>query len=218
VLPGDPGRLESNEVVAPAIGAGTVASAQRGRFIEEKELGVGTGAHDWMLVALEGQDTTDPSLMLPATSQELLGLRVVDDPPVSHEGAARIDCRQFPKGINAVLKWHGFRGSKFGDRTTYTLPVIEVFDVDHLVVDSHGSSSGPFPLVVEIKRKPCDSKRVIADFEITNDMGSGFQGCLGDGARHHGSARQCMPVVTIDRFVPFGIFGDFGGAIILRVD
>jgi hypothetical protein len=60
-----------------------------------------------MLVVLEGQHTTDPALMLPATPQELFGLRVVDNSSVSDEGATCIDRRQFSEGGGAVLKWHG---------------------------------------------------------------------------------------------------------------
>ena len=41
-----PGRLEAPEVLAPAFGARAVAGGERGRFIEEEQLGVASRRHD----------------------------------------------------------------------------------------------------------------------------------------------------------------------------
>ena len=41
-----PGRLEALEVLAPAFGARAVAGGERGRFVEEEQLGVASQRHD----------------------------------------------------------------------------------------------------------------------------------------------------------------------------
>ena len=56
--------------------------------------------------------------------------------------------------VAARFAWDG---EGRGDRISCTLSVVKVFDIDHLVVNGHGSSSGPFPLVIEIKRQLRDS-------------------------------------------------------------
>jgi hypothetical protein len=62
--------------------------------------------------------------------------------------------------MGRLPEWqNGYLASRFtwdgegrGDRIRCTLSVVKAFDIDHLVVNRHGSSSGFVSLVIEIEQ------------------------------------------------------------------
>src|SRR4051812_22601193 len=85
-----PGRGEAREVVAPALGAGAVAGGERGRLVEEEQLGVAAWGQDRVTApAMELQPAGHPMWVPPAGGPQPAG-RVVEGATVAHERAAGI--------------------------------------------------------------------------------------------------------------------------------
>ena len=84
---------------------------KRGRFVEEEQLGVAAGFHDFLLPPFERERAGDPVLMR-------MGARhhpcfVMQEAPVAHQGAFCGYGMEGSERVDTVLKWHGqVQGSK----------------------------------------------------------------------------------------------------------
>ncbi len=90
-------------VVSPSQTLGTrpVAGSQRGRFIEEEQLGITSGRHHLAMPSLELENAVDPALEPPLPPD--LPVLVVQEPPVAHQRAALRRGDDGSKGRDPVL-------------------------------------------------------------------------------------------------------------------
>ena len=79
---------------------------QRGRFVEEEQLGIRTGAHDGVLITFELEPAAHPGLMLPTPGEECLLVRIVNDSAVPHEGSAGGGGDQLAAWRDSILQGH----------------------------------------------------------------------------------------------------------------
>src|SRR5437660_451822 len=93
------------ELISPGarMPAGPVSSGERGRLVEEKQLGVIT-APDVALAVLEVEHAADPLPRRPAPPGQLLIVGVEASATIAHEQAARGRRKQLAKRIDAVLQ------------------------------------------------------------------------------------------------------------------
>ena len=101
-----PRGAEALGVVAAAIEARTMAGCERGRFIEEEQLGPASLAHHLAPASAELAEAGDPGWSGPALSQERLARGVMDDAAVAGEQPAMRRCDDVACRRDAVLQWH----------------------------------------------------------------------------------------------------------------
>jgi hypothetical protein len=100
-----PGPGESLRILAAAFEAGPVSGGERGRLIEEKQLGV-IAAPDVALAVLEVEHAADPLPRRPAPLGQPLIVGVDASAAVAYEQAARRRGDQLAERIDAVLQGH----------------------------------------------------------------------------------------------------------------
>ena len=95
-------------VGSPAFGAGTMAGRQRGRLVEEEQLRVAAGRHEWgPTPSAKLQATGDPSLGCVEAANRA-GV-IVKAPAVAVDEASLGGRDQISQRRHAVLTWHAFR-------------------------------------------------------------------------------------------------------------
>ncbi len=98
----------SQEIVvsrASAKSAGAVPGGQRDGFVQEKQLGVVSGLHDFAVPILVGQIADDPGFVTPAGFANLL-VFIVQDAAIAHEQAAGGVADDLGRGEDAILVGH----------------------------------------------------------------------------------------------------------------
>jgi hypothetical protein len=85
---------------------GAVAGRERGRLVEEEELGV-EAAPDVALAALEVEHAADPAPRRPAPGVERARIGVEAAAAVAEQRAARRHGEERAEGVDAILQRHG---------------------------------------------------------------------------------------------------------------
>jgi hypothetical protein len=97
-----PGRFEN---LAPALATGAVASGERGRFVEEEQLGIAPRRHHLPAAVLEAQPATDPTAVPPARRAEPPA-GVMQDAAVAHQRAAGRIGDDVARRRDAIVQGH----------------------------------------------------------------------------------------------------------------
>lgn len=95
------GRRESLRIRPPALEAGAMTGRQRGRLVEEEQLGI-AGAPDVSMPSLEVEATTNPSARNPASRTEGAVVAMEPSAAIAEQKAARSIGKKIAERIDAV--------------------------------------------------------------------------------------------------------------------
>ncbi|RMF12349.1 MAG: hypothetical protein D6761_12910, partial [Candidatus Dadabacteria bacterium] len=97
----DPGIPKCLATFTPAPVAGSVTGRERGRLVEEEQLRVSTRAEYLTAFPLVLKRTQHPVGVAPTVHDALM--LVVQDPAITHPGAACVHSQQVTEGVDSIL-------------------------------------------------------------------------------------------------------------------
>jgi hypothetical protein len=93
-----------------------MTGSQRGRFVQEEQLGPTTGSHDGAANTTPLQPADQPSAAAPAVVQQRAGSRIVNDASVPREHSSLGFGDDVAHGRDAILQRHGLKTAAWAIR------------------------------------------------------------------------------------------------------